>query len=318
MNDAIQVRSGAISQPAFISYLDGPLVLVSPPVGLPVDLTVAQAQCRIDADIQSLDASWLSDEIRRAMDRLERDAGGKQLLAARWQLPVKTWWGGWSGGVPGIYGLLGLSYGLQCSDGTLHLPRAPLQKVVAVQYYDTTDTLQTLAASNYIVRTPFNQPGEIDRAPLAVWPPLSPYRQFPILIDFVAGYAQMIGSVSTTADTITVPGPRTYSAGETVRFSNSGGSLPGGLTYGQTYYVVNPSNGGLTFQVALTLGGSAVDLTSAGTCTHYVGEIPLDAQKAILLMAAYGYRSREPGDQDKYLDAAVAAFGGRQWTGGYA
>ena len=200
----------------------------------------------------------------------------------------------------------------------MRLPRAPLIEVASISYYDATDTVQTLALSNVVVRTPWKAPGEIDRAPLAVWPPLSPYRQYPITIRFRAGFAMVISSVDTTGDTITVGGPKTYAANDTVRFSNSGGGLPAPLAYGTTYYVVSPSNGGLTFKVSATSGGSAIDLTSSGSGTSYVGEIPPDAAKGLLMMVGAAYRYREPGEADKYLERAVEAYSGRHCTGGYA
>lgn len=55
--------------------------------------------------------------------------------------------------------------------------------------------------------------------------------------------------------------------GDPVILSNSGGTLPAGLTAGTTYYVVNKADD--TFQLSLTYGGSAVDITSAaGGGTH--------------------------------------------------
>jgi hypothetical protein len=41
-----------------------------------------------------------------------------------------------------------------------------------------------------------------------------------------------------------------------------GGSMPGGITYGQGYYVVSPSND--TFELSATEGGSAINTTSTG------------------------------------------------------
>lgn len=289
-----------------------------------MDLQAVLDQAIIDADITSQNA-WISSCIDRARDTFEKHAGGIQLLAATWMLPLKTWWGGWSGGVPGIWGLLGLSYGLQVSDGTLRLPRVPLMgsnndqglgvNNVVITYYDATDAQQTLAASNYIVRPYLKQPGEIDRAPLAVWPPLSPYRQYPVQVQFTAGYAQTIGSVS--GNTITVNGPATYVAGQPVTLSNSGGMLPSPLLTRVTYYVINPTNGGLTFSLAATSGGSAITLTTTGSGTSYVGEIPPNALTAILLMAAHLYRNREPNAESVYLANAVDYYAGLEWCGGY-
>ncbi len=57
------------------------------------------------------------------------------------------------------------------------------------------------------------------------------------------------------------------SNGDVVIFSNSGGTLPGGLSANTAYYVVNAATN--DFQVSTTEGGTAVDITDAGTGTHY-------------------------------------------------
>lgn len=44
---------------------------------------------------------------------------------------------------------------------------------------------------------------------------------------------------------------------------------PGGLTSAGQYYVINASNGGRTFKVSATLGGAAINITSAGTGQQY-------------------------------------------------
>lgn len=58
---------------------------------------------------------------------------------------------------------------------------------------------------------------------------------------------------------------------ETVMVSNAGGALPGGLSAATLYYVVNRTAN--TLKLALTSGGSAVDITSAGTGTHSVQRV---------------------------------------------
>lgn len=57
------------------------------------------------------------------------------------------------------------------------------------------------------------------------------------------------------------------SNGDTVRFYNVGGGLPTELVSGTVYYVVEKDTN--TFKMATTSGGSAIDLTGAGTGTHY-------------------------------------------------
>lgn len=55
--------------------------------------------------------------------------------------------------------------------------------------------------------------------------------------------------------------------GQTVEFTSTG-ALPGGLTVGVIYYVVNATD--VSFQVSLTNSGAAVNLTTQGTGTHTV------------------------------------------------
>lgn len=51
-----------------------------------------------------------------------------------------------------------------------------------------------------------------------------------------------------------------------VQLTNSGGTLPAGLAAATDYYIISRTED--TFQLALTPGGSAVDITGAGTGTH--------------------------------------------------
>jgi hypothetical protein len=56
-------------------------------------------------------------------------------------------------------------------------------------------------------------------------------------------------------------------AGDEVTLFSSAGA-PGGLVVGTRYFVVNPAVD--NFQVAATLGGAAIDLTTAGTAPHII------------------------------------------------
>jgi hypothetical protein len=61
-----------------------------------------------------------------------------------------------------------------------------------------------------------------------------------------------------------------YSNGTQVFVQNSGGGLPSGLTPNTPYYVIAATTN--TFQLSLSLGGSAVTLSSAGTGTNSVSQ----------------------------------------------
>lgn len=71
-------------------------------------------------------------------------------------------------------------------------------------------------------------------------------------------------AVNTTTNYITRAGGSSY-ANETPIQIASTGTLPSPLVAATTYYVINSD--GTTFQLSLTLNGSAIDLTTAGTGT---------------------------------------------------
>ena len=57
-----------------------------------------------------------------------------------------------------------------------------------------------------------------------------------------------------------------YGAGVPIRFSTTG-SLPTGFTAGTTYFVVNPV-AGVSYQLALTIGGAAINTSGTQTGVH--------------------------------------------------
>lgn len=87
-----------------------------------------------------------------------------------------------------------------------------------------------------------------------------------------ANYAAGTTSVPTTASAAANTLAGNLPNGITVTLPQfKGGSLPGGLVAGQRYYVVGST--GSTFQLAATLGGPAIDLTSDGVNVSYVPNI---------------------------------------------
>lgn len=115
--------------------------------------------------------------------------GGRTFLNTTYDLPVSHWWfeqsslSLWSfGGSGGRQDVIN-----GCGE-QLPIPLPPLSSVTWIKYYDGTGTLQTLASTYYLVRTPRRQEGSIERAPLQVFPAVAPDRKYPITIRFVAGY----------------------------------------------------------------------------------------------------------------------------------
>lgn len=72
--------------------------------------------------------------------------------------------------------------------------------------------------------------------------------------------------VNTSTETITYAA-HGLSNGETVTYNNGGGTSITGLTSGTAYYVVGKTTN--TFQVSLTSGGAAINLTGTGNNAQY-------------------------------------------------
>ena len=90
-------------------------------------------------------------------------------------------------------------------------------------------------------------------------------------------------------------------AGDRVTVSTSG-TIPAGLTPGQLYYVINPATN--DFEVSLTEGGAAVDITSDGTGTHTViqwAQGTLEDQGNDVYTAVADLSGLETGTSMRYL-----------------
>jgi hypothetical protein len=80
--------------------------------------------------------------------------------------------------------------------------------------------------------------------------------------------ARQIASVDTGGDTITFTTPHGWASNTAVRFFNTGGAAPAGITAGTTYYVIPVDTH--TVQISAFSGPlGAVDITGAGTGTTY-------------------------------------------------
>ncbi|MDE1946189.1 MAG: hypothetical protein KGH93_03290 [Patescibacteria group bacterium] len=101
-----------------------------------------------------------------------------------------------------------------------------------------------------------------------------PPETFNILINYFIGKGVLnlprysLSSVDTTANTITLASSPGYAINTTVVFNANGGTLPSPLVAGTVYYIVSVS--GATIQVAATLGGTAIDLTTGYTGSPYL------------------------------------------------
>jgi hypothetical protein len=91
-----------------------------------------------------------------------------------------------------------------------------------------------------------------------------------LLTDAVGTLGTATATVSYSTTNILSLSSHGLNVGDSVRFTNSGGSLPSGLSSSSTYYVISTNLGANQFSVSTTLNGSMTSITSAGTGTHTV------------------------------------------------
>lgn len=178
------------------------------------------------------------------------------------------------------------------SVGEIEIPRPPLRLVEFVSYTNSDGEVITLSTDDYAVDTE-STPGRIVLGNDKEWPSVELASKNPIQIRFKAGYAIPFSAASATDLITAVNHP--FSDGDVVRFSVSGGSLPGGLAEQKDYFVRDVS--GDTFKVAESAGGSAVDIASAGSGNTFVGVVPESTMIGMLLSISDRYEGRNDNEQ---------------------
>lgn len=187
----------------------------------------------------------------------------------------------------------------------LLLRYAPVLAVSSVKYYDTANVLTTWSAAKYDVDR-YSIPGRVQPVSGGTYP--STYsRPRAVQVTAVVGHAVPF-TVDATTDVLTWKG-HAPTDGDLVRLTNTGGTLPAGLAADTDYYVISSS--GATCELSLTSGGAAVDITGAGTGTHFVGEVPALALHAIRLLVGSWINNREAvltGTISKEIEFAYTAL----------
>lgn len=154
------------------------LTLSSAPASEPVALSGSdglKAWLRVEHAASDDEITALGKAARLLVEKLT----GRALVTQTWVLTLDNfpWPGGWQYvNSPAIFP----------DPHTIRVPKAPLQSVSSVEYYDLSDTLTTLAASTYVVDAT-TDPGRIFLAMNKVWP-VTRLRPGAVRITFVAGY----------------------------------------------------------------------------------------------------------------------------------
>ena len=168
---------------------------------------------------------------------------------------------------------------------TISLNFPPLQYVSSITYVDSAGDTQTLATTVYSVLTT-ERPGKIKLKYLQEWP-TTRVQPDAAVITFRAGYARPFTAAADDTITFATSEPANLSA---VNLSTTDGDLPAGLSAGISY----DTNGlpGLTGTLRLAGDSNTVNITDAGTGTHFIGVIPPAAIHAMLLLISMWYTTR--------------------------
>ncbi len=279
------------------------LVQTIPPYAEPVTLADAKLHSRVDITDDDREFTRI---VAGARERAEAETR-RQLVAATWEMTLDRF--------PGTAGYEGAENYVRDGDGwdgmiygEIELPHGPLVAVNSVKYVDTNQVLQTLDPTQYQVDATAI-PGRLRPAYALVWP-IALWRMSVVTINYTTGYAAPF-TASVSGDTITVKG-RTYTSGDRIRLT--GDQLPSPLEEMTDYFVLST---GATFQLSLTSGGSAINLTDAGNGTNFVGLIPPKILHGIRLLVGHWYEQRETTTDAglSEISAGADALFASAWTG---
>jgi uncharacterized phiE125 gp8 family phage protein len=234
------------------------------PIYEPVDLVLLKAHLRVDGSTDDTLLTHINAAAREWCEQFQNRA----YIASTFALTLDRFPSG--------------------DDLRIFLPRAPLIAVSSVAYTDEDGAAQTVAAADYVANAS-DEPPKLYPGYGLCWPTaLAQYDS--VAVTFIAGSAVPFTANATT-DVITTYG-YSFIAGESFQLTNSGGALPAGLAANTTYYARDVS--GNTCKLAATPGGVAIDITGAGTGTHFIGAVRDTWRQAILLLAAHWYENRSP------------------------
>lgn len=145
------------------------LELVTPPASEPIDVATLKLHLRLNTDAEDTLLSGYITAARQLFEQLT----DRQCITATYKLYLDAF--------PRV----------------IHLPKAPLQSVTSVQYYDSNDNLVTWDSNNYSVDNK-REPGRIgpkvwfpDWKVFPVYPPISYKRSPKIIVEFVAGWTTL-------------------------------------------------------------------------------------------------------------------------------
>jgi hypothetical protein len=259
-----------------------PEICIRPPSGEPVSLAEAKLHLRVTDTSQDPLISMLISAARIACESKTR----QQLLHARWQLVLDRF------PMAGIGTPLPFSQDVNIPGYAAILPHAPFVDIESVTYLDMNGDSQVCDPSVYVVNNAMT-PAIISVAFGQVWPiPLPQIGAVQFTYD--AGYASPC-TFNVSGNNFTVNSPISWSVGETVTFSNSGGALPAVLSPDTPYLIASatPQTNGPTVYTITDIYGNAITLADPGSGSCFLGTVPEGLRNWILLRVGSLYENRE-------------------------
>lgn len=138
------------------------LKLITAPASEPLTTAEAKARLRVTVSDEDTDIGNLISEARAACE----NECGRAFVTQTWSLYLDEFPGG---------------------DGSIRVPRPPLQSVTWIKYYDADGVQQTLDSSTYLVTTGA-EPARVTPVPGQWWPATQSGRPEAVEVRFVAGY----------------------------------------------------------------------------------------------------------------------------------
>lgn len=271
------------------------LEIITPPACDPIHVLEARAHVKQD---YSDDDAQLAVAVKAATAAVQT-ATRRQIVAARYRLTLDAFPGIGALGAP-----LAASYGLP--DNALVIPWAPVVQVVSIQYLDMAGVLQTMPTTDYVVSE--GTPTRISPIFGRIWPIALP-QIGSVRVNVDVGHVAKLTANATT-NAVTVTGWKALAVGDAVRLSNSGGALPAPLAEDTDYYVQSVVAAGSQYTLAATSGGTAIDITDAGTGTHFLGTRPegMISWAKLRIGALDMFRAEVPTDSHRSIATTPLPF----------
>lgn len=160
------------------------------------------------------------------------------------------------------------------SEDFIELNKTPLLRVNSIKYIDTDGNEQTLPTVDFRVDKNYI----LGRIEAVDGFPGTDTRANAVTVNYDAGFTDGVESTDfgTNIFTVTAHG---FSDGDVKRLMVVAGTAPTGLSLNVNYFIITSTTD--TFQLSLTSGGDAVDVSDIGTDDWYIGEIPMNLLAAI-------------------------------------